>query len=329
MAQGYIRLPPDSTGTKVSTVGWTDGSDDVEAQQVALAQPTVTTGNITSTSDPNDRVAADVKGFSAAVVSLSGTYSMTIANIEGSADGGTTYLANPPFQITRGGSGTGGAGTGGGSLLVPVSNGTYVLLVNTAGLTHVRVRATVAVTGTAVVAIAPTAAPAAQVVSLWGSVGGATAADAVVNADVPGLPSRALAMGFNGTTWDRQRNNMDGTALASAARTGTANSSDLVNYNARGVQIMLNVTSAGTGSIQANVQGKDPVSAGYYKLAADPTAVTTAALFVYEFYPGASTAGAGGVTARVAASLPRTFRVIVTHGNANSITYSVGYSLIL
>jgi hypothetical protein len=134
---------------------------------------------------------------------------------------------------------------------------------------------------------------------------------------------------YNGTGYDRQRNNTDGTALASAARTATTSSADLTNYNGDGVLVILRVSAITTApSLVLTIEGKDPASGVYYALNANPTAVAATGTFVYELGEGASGAAAGGITQRTAGQLPRVFRVTVTHGNANSVTYSVGYTII-
>lgn len=133
---------------------------------------------------------------------------------------------------------------------------------------------------------------------------------------------------YNGTSWDRQRGNLEGTAVASASRTTTTSSADFVNYNARGVHAILSVTSGTSLSLVTEIQGKDPISGSYYALNADPSAVTGTGLYVYAIYPGVGVAS-GGVTQRTSGTVPRTFRVTVTHGNANATTYSVAYALLL
>lgn len=129
---------------------------------------------------------------------------------------------------------------------------------------------------------------------------------------------------FNGTTWDRQRGNSDTTVLASASRTTTQTQADQTNYNNRGIAVVLSVTSAGTGSVTLTIQGKDVASGAYYTLLAG-AAVTSNSTNRYTVFPGAT------VTANVSANdqLPRTFRVLVTANNANAVTYSVGYSLVV
>jgi hypothetical protein len=131
--------------------------------------------------------------------------------------------------------------------------------------------------------------------------------------------------GYNGTTADRWRNNLVSTILASAARTATVDGADQTNYNGRGVQVVLSVTTAsGTGGLQLLIQGRDPVSGNYYQLNTTPTTVTATGTLGYELYPGSSgTAVAGGVVQRIAAMLPRTWRVRVQHGDASTYTYSV------
>ncbi len=131
---------------------------------------------------------------------------------------------------------------------------------------------------------------------------------------------------FNGTTWDRWRNNFEGTALISAARTGTTNSADIINYNGRGVTLFLNVTAAsGTGGLTVNIQVKDPVSGSYFTAYAAAAAVITTGLKAYNAFPGA--AGAGNYTNTVNFQIPRTFRIGVTVGDSSSYTYSIGYAI--
>jgi hypothetical protein len=300
MASSSIDLP----GTQnLPSISYTQNSVTVDSEQYSLSEPPATTG-------AGNSIAVDVTGMATVIFDITGTYTGLIAAWEGSLNGGSTYTGLQAYNLSNGVSAT-----------AITANATYGI--SCAGLTHVRLNPLVLSSGTVSVRALPSAGVAPQPAPV------ATPADAASTATGVVVAGQNLLFDGGGLSWNFARGNFSGTAIASGARTGTNNSSDLVSHNARGVVIMLNVTSAGTGSIQANVQGKDPVSGGYYLLAANPTAVTSAALFVYEFYPGASSAAAGGVTVRTACVLPRTFRVIVTHGNANSITYSVGYSLLL
>lgn len=140
---------------------------------------------------------------------------------------------------------------------------------------------------------------------------------------------------FNETTHDRQRGNTEGTLLASAARTATVSAANapVANFNARGVIVWLNITiTSGTGGLQANLFGRDPVTAQLAFLNATPAAITATGIYGYELYPGSTAAGSAGsnlIQQRTSAVLPRTWGARVTHGDASSYTYSLGYSLIV
>lgn len=132
----------------------------------------------------------------------------------------------------------------------------------------------------------------------------------------------------NNASFDRARNNTEGTLLASAARTATVSSADQTNHNARGVIVYVNVTAVtATPSVVFTIEGKDPVGGAYKALltATAITDVTGMGLYAFVVYPGA-TASAG---LQSSLPLPRTWRVTATHGDADSITYSCAYALIL
>lgn len=129
----------------------------------------------------------------------------------------------------------------------------------------------------------------------------------------------------NAGAYNYARNNIEATLLASAARTATAASADITNYNARGGHLVLNVTAIGsTSSIVPTVQGKDALSAAYYPILPGPTIAATGTypLRVYPAITSTTNLYANDV-------LPRTWRVNVVHANVDTITYSIGYSLIL
>jgi hypothetical protein len=129
---------------------------------------------------------------------------------------------------------------------------------------------------------------------------------------------------YNGATYDRQRGNTEGTLLASAARTATTFSASQVNYNARGVILTLDVTSAGTGNLQIFLYSVDPISAITPTLA-NGTVVTTDAVLMA--YPGVLDADCPGDARSVV--LPRVWTVSVNKSDASSWTYSLSYSLIV
>lgn len=114
------------------------------------------------------------------------------------------------------------------------------------------------------------------------------------------------------------------TLLASAARTASNDTADQVNYDWKGVQITIDATAiAATPSVVFTLQGKDPLSGKYYTILAS-AAVTAVSTTILRVYPGL-TAAANTVANDV---LPSTWRVSIAHGDADSITYSVGAQLL-
>lgn len=114
------------------------------------------------------------------------------------------------------------------------------------------------------------------------------------------------------------------TLFASAARTATVNGDDQYNLGYRGLHLVIDVTAAAaTPSVVFTVQGKDRTSGQYYTLLAS-AAITGTGTTVLRVYPGLT------ASANVAANdvLPECWRVIATHADADSITYSVGVSLL-
>lgn len=138
------------------------------------------------------------------------------------------------------------------------------------------------------------------------------------------LQASAFTRTYNGTTWDNFRNNMNVTLITSAARTATNSSADQTNYNGRGVVVFVNVTVAGTGSITVTIERKDPISGTYSTILAS-AAITTISHNIYQVMPSMVVAA----NSKADEILPRTWRVTVTHNNANSITYSVGASVVV
>lgn len=128
-----------------------------------------------------------------------------------------------------------------------------------------------------------------------------------------------------GTNFDRQKANYEATALASAARTASVNSSDLVNFNHRGVRVVIDVTAiAATPSVVFTITGKCSLSGKYYAILASVPIVGTGTTAL-TVYPGITPAA----NVKADEPLPRIWRVEAVHGDADSITYSVSANYIL
>lgn len=128
---------------------------------------------------------------------------------------------------------------------------------------------------------------------------------------------------FNGATWDRQRGNVEVAHLPSASRTTTQTGADAVNYNGRGIKLWVDITVAGTGSITVSIQER--VTGSTYRTILASAALTAIGTTLLLVYPGATPAA----NAAANEPLPRTFRIVVTANNANAMTYSVDYTLIV
>jgi hypothetical protein len=147
---------------------------------------------------------------------------------------------------------------------------------------------------------------------------GTVAADALTNA-LLSVAVTPYTETFNGVTWDRQRNNVDATLLASAARTTTQGPTTLTTYNLGAIVFVLDMTTVGTGSVTLTINEVDPAS-GKSILLLSGAAVVTNSTNVYIVDP-MLTAAANSIAKN---RITRTLSWTVTANNANSATYSLG-----
>lgn len=128
---------------------------------------------------------------------------------------------------------------------------------------------------------------------------------------------------FNDTTWDRERNNIEAILLASVAYTDNATSEDQINYNGARLLVTVDVSALGAGAvITPALQLKDNISDNYFTYWTVAAGLSATGTYGYYFADGAS---GGSFTEIGAFGLPaRTWRIVVYHNSANTITYSVG-----
>jgi hypothetical protein len=150
----------------------------------------------------------------------------------------------------------------------------------------------------------------------------AALADGAVNPTTPMIGAAALICNTPFATWERQHGNIQGTVIASAARTASYDGADQLNRNGRGLFIHI-VASApvDTPSVVFTVQGKG--SAGNYFNLLESVAITGAGTTTLTIAPWAAAVANVSATSMV----PRQWRVISTHADADSITYGVYYDL--
>ena len=110
---------------------------------------------------------------------------------------------------------------------------------------------------------------------------------------------------------------------ASAARTATPDTQELEVAGYRGLHLIIDCTAASdTPSVVFTIQGVDRVSAKVYTILAS-AAITGTGTTILRVGPGL-TASANVVANDV---LPPVIRILATHADTDSLTYSVGASL--
>lgn len=121
-----------------------------------------------------------------------------------------------------------------------------------------------------------------------------------------------------------QQANQPVTVLPLTTRTATISSADQYNPGARGGHIITTVSSFVTGTFTVNIQGKDPVSLGYYNILTSPGIVSTGTT-VMKVYPGIGTI----VNGAASDILPYIWRVQLTASTSPTptMTLSVGANL--
>ena len=106
----------------------------------------------------------------------------------------------------------------------------------------------------------------------------------------------------------------------SEARTATPPAVEIDDRYVEGIQVIINVTAiAVTPSVVPTIDGFDPLSETWYNLLTG-SAITGTGQTVLRVHPELT--AAANLTAKD--FLPNRYRVVMTHGDADSITYSVG-----
>lgn len=106
--------------------------------------------------------------------------------------------------------------------------------------------------------------------------------------------------------------------LPSAARTTTQTSRDIRSSGFHWLDVVLDMTAVGTGSVTVTINFKD-VASGKYILLLSGAAVATNVTNNYTIGP--TVAAVANVSAT--RSLPDVLQVVMTANNSNSATYSV------
>lgn len=106
----------------------------------------------------------------------------------------------------------------------------------------------------------------------------------------------------------------------SEARTATPAAVSIVDDKVTGIQVIIDTTAVtATPTVVPTIDGFDPLSGKWYNILTG-TAIATVSTVVLRVHP--DLAAVANLTA--ADFIPEKYRVVMTHGDADSITYTVG-----
>lgn len=106
---------------------------------------------------------------------------------------------------------------------------------------------------------------------------------------------------------------------SSGARTATPDTYELGNQRCRGLYVIVNVTAlTSTPSLVVKLQGVDTENDVTWDILTSPT-ITEIGTYIMQLGPGLERGG----TSVVNGIVPPRFRLSATHGDSDSITYSV------
>ena len=120
--------------------------------------------------------------------------------------------------------------------------------------------------------------------------------------------------------------------LASAARTVTTNTADILTRGFNGITAFLNVSAVpGLGGLRVGLALKDPVDGTVRTLVHSSTLITTTGLFVVQFARGVGSLNGAtiptGQCALAGVQLTSCVQLSVVHTTADSYTYKLNYEL--
>lgn len=261
----------------------------------------------------------DTISCTGAYVTTFGTHAGVVVAFEGTNDGGVTWYALSAFTISA-------AGVPAATATLS-TNGSAQFYVIVGLAKQMRVRSTAYTSGTVQLSVMPVEEADPMLLTSASTSASAALQDTLTNPTTSQIGADLML--YNGTSWDRGRNNVSSQQVeASAARTTTANGTTNNCYNWRGANILVNVTAAsGTTPtlvvrLQYTINGTD-----YHDL--DATNATTASItttgqHVLRVYPGLTAAAPTGGLSVASAVLPRLFRAAwVIGGTSPSFTFSV------
>lgn len=144
----------------------------------------------------------------------------------------------------------------------------------------------------------------------------AATTDALANPTITQIGTENMS--FNGTSWDRMRNNTTGSVIAAGA-TGSNAGVSLTTYNAAKAAIIVNIASATAATLTVAINGITASGFSYPILTS--TALAAVATTPLRIFPG-STPTANSVANDM---VPRTLQIVTTV--TGTISYGIDYEL--
>ena len=131
---------------------------------------------------------------------------------------------------------------------------------------------------------------------------------------------------YNGSAWDRERNNQSITYLSSGARTSTTVGANFTTYNAKAVVLAISVTAVAGGgeTLTPVIMGNSPIGSAAVILLTSGTTITATGEYYMAFGTGiTSTSGRDGILDLGDGALMRTMSAKMLHSSTGSFTYAV------
>ncbi len=151
------------------------------------------------------------------------------------------------------------------------------------------------------------------------------AADAANGQEV----ATALGIAFNGTSFDRLRNQLPPVEIiASASRSATNSSAQQTNFNARGILLEWDITVVpGVDTVTLQLENRGGVSYIMLQSAAEVGVITRH----YLIYPTTGTIGGSAPDLDISVNSPmaRFFRATIVHSGAGAFEYSLSVQPVL
>jgi hypothetical protein len=353
----YVQVLAQNTGASTTTTfslntAYGDlGDSDSSGIQPVTELPLVLTGAAAQTATVNNilgpvagSAALGVSGYRAASVQVTSTATAGTFIFEQSNDG-VNWAALPVFNAAL--------VTGVPIVAAITASASSIIYSFPLRCNFVRLRIATTITGGSVQAFSRigtdpwtqsaqlvasnTAANLLMTATVSGDTAAAASADALANPTIKQIG--ADAMNFNGTSWDRERNNVNVTVGDTGAKTATFFGATQINYNARGAKIMVlcGTVTGTTPTLTAQLQISPDGGTTWLNFGPASGAVTTTGnTILIDVYPANETvAGATPAalttgatqTVQINAALPRTWRIsYVITGTTPSFTLTNAYA---